>query len=257
MLQIARSNHNPITEAPQQERSLGTEIENYQPALRSSFNSGLGSVTPPNVINRAIKENNDLKGFIDFMQKRFELKNLLNEKALDPIANKFREQLKKRVMSLGFDASSDNDLQFGELNDMAACGLAVIKMLGARAAKLKFPQLVDACILYRRPDWRRRLEDSNRQLRCIRCKKLRTFIRSKDNKSVTCISCGLDMPLERARFRVCVRKLDPEYVDLVHSVVTSKSFGLGVEPGPLTSPRQARNHNLERCENVPSSQSSE
>ena len=239
-------------------RDLEGEIDHYNPCLASSFNRGLGSLTPQSVVNRTIKQNNDCKDFIQFRQARFALLNLLNEKALDPVGNRFREQLKKRVSSLGFDGSSDNDLQFGEMNDMAAAGLSVIKMLGEKATQLKLSQLADACILYRRPDWRRRLEESNRQLRCTRCRQRRSFIRGKDGKTATCVSCGLDIPLEKARFHISIRKLDPEYVDLVHSAVTSKSLGLGfaVEPRPLTSPLKARIH-FGESENEPNSQSSE
>ena len=237
-------------------RDLNSEIDHYSPCLSSSFNFGQGSVTPQGVINKAIRENNKIGDFIDFRKQRFTLLTLLNEKALDPVGNRFREQLKKRVMSLGFDANSDNDLQFGELNDMAEVGLAVVRLAGKKAVKLKLPQLVDAAILYRRPDWKIKLEESDRQLRCTRCRKLRSFIKSKDSKSVTCLSCGLELPVEKARFRIPVRRIDPEYVDLVHSVVLSKSRGSGLEPRPSTSPRQARNH-IGVCVNESTSQSSE
>jgi len=237
-------------------RDLSQEIDHYQPSLASSFNRGLGSVTPPSVINKAVKENSEVKDFIAFRKQRFALLGLLNEKAWDPVSNKFREQLRKRVTRLGFDADSDNDLQFGQLNDMASAGLAVIKMAGDQASDLNIQRLVDASILYRRPDWKTKLEESRRQLRCRRCRRLRSFIKSKDGRSVTCLSCGLETPVEKARFRISTRGLDPEYVDLVHSAVTSKSHGLGVEPGPLTSPVKARIH-FGESENEPNSQSSE
>jgi len=236
-------------------RDLSREIDCYQPALASSFNSGLGSVTPPSIVNRAVQENKPAD-FIEFRKNRFALLSLLNEKKLDPIGNRFRESLKKRVMTLGFDASSDNDIQFGQLNDMAAVGLAVIRMIGAKAKTINLSKLVDATIIYRRPDWKRRLEESTRRLRCGRCKKSRSFIKGKEGKTVTCLSCGLEVPLEKARFRISVRRIDPEYIDLVHSVVLSKSHGSGLEPGPLTSPRQARNH-IGVCVNESTSQSSE
>jgi len=237
-------------------RDLDQEIDHYSPCLASSFNSGQGTVTPKAIVDRTIKQNNDCSGFIQFRQAKFALLNLLNEKALDPVGNKFREQLKKRVARLGFDANSDNDLQFGQLNDMAAAGLAVIRIASDQASKLNIQRLVDASILYRRPDWKTKLEESRRQLRCGRCRRLRSFIKSKDGRSVTCLSCGLETPVEKARFRISTRGLDPEYVDLVHSVVTSKSHGLGVEPGPLTSPVKARIH-FGESENEPSDQSSE
>ena len=237
-------------------RDLNSEIDHYSPCLSSSFNFGQGSVTPQGVINKAIRENNKIGDFIDFRKQRFTLLTLLNEKALDPVGNRFREQLKKRVMSLGFDANSDNDLQFGELNDMAAVGLAVIRVVGMKAKTLNLSKLVDAAIIYRRPDWRRKLEESTRRLRCVRCRKSRSFIKGKEGRTVTCLSCGLEIPLEKARFRISVRRIDPEYVDLVHSVVLSKSHGSGLEPRPLTSPRQARNH-IGVCVNESTSQSSE
>jgi len=222
----------PNRQLPQRQenpRDLSREIDCYQPALASSFNNGLGSVTPPSIVNRAVQENKPAD-FIEFRKNRFALLSLLNEKKLDPIGNRFRESLKKRVMTLGFDASSDNDLQFGELNDMAAVGLAVIRMIGAKAKTISLPKLVDATIIYRRPDWRRKLEESTRRLRCVRCRKSRSFIKGKEGKTVTCLSCGLEVPLEKARFRISVRRIDPEYVDLVHSVVLSKSHGSGLEP---------------------------
>jgi len=250
----------PNRQLPQRQekpRDLSREIDCYQPALASSFNSGLGSITPPSVVNRVVRESNsEVRSFIDFRRARFDLLSVLNEKKLDPIGNRFRELLKKRVSSLGFDSSSDNDVQFGQLNDMAEVGLAVVRLAGKKAVKLKLPQLVDAAILYRRPDWKIKLEESDRQLRCTRCRKLRSFIKSKDSKSVTCLSCGLELPVEKARFRIPVRRIDPEYVDLVHSVVLSKSRGSGLEPRPSTSPRQARNH-IGVCVNESTSQSSE
>jgi len=236
-------------------RDIHNEIQSYSPCLASSFNRGLGTGTPRSMINKTVTENSE-GNCIRFARDRFALLTLLNEKALDPLANRFREALKKRVTSLGFDGTSDNDLQFGELNDMAACGLAVLRALGDQAKKLKMSSLVDACIVYRRPSWRSRLEGSDRQLRCPRCRRLRSFVRSRDGGSVTCISCGLDVPLNKARFRIAVRKVDPEYVDLVHVAVTSKSFGLGVEPGPLTSPVKARIH-FGESENESDDQSSE
>jgi len=237
-------------------RDLSQEIDHYSPCLSSSFNAGRGSVTPQSVVNKTVRENNKIGDFIDFRKQKFALLTLLNEKALDPVGNRFREQLKKRVMSLGFDANSDNDLQFGQLNDMATVGLAVIRMSGAKAKSLSLPKLVDATIIYRRPDWRRKLEESTRRLRCVRCRKSRSFIKGKEGKTVTCLSCGLEIPLEKARFRISVRRIDPEYVDLVHSIVLSKSRGSGLEPRPLTSPRQARNH-IGVCVNESTSQSSE
>jgi len=239
-------------------RDLDQEIDHYSPCLASSFNSGRGSMTPQSVINKTVKQNSDCRDFIQFRQAKFTLLSLLNEKKLDPTGNRFRELLKKRVLTLGFDASSDNDIQFGQLNDMAAVGLAVIRAVGEKANALNLARLVDAAIVYRRPDWRRRLEESTRRLRCARCRKSRSFIKGKDGKTVTCLSCGLETPLEKAKFRISVRRLDPEYVDLVHSVVASKSCGLGfvVEPGPLTSPRQASNPkgNLENANSQDSKQ---
>lgn len=239
-----------------QTRNIGLEIEHYAPAMSSSFNKGLGSVTPQGIIQKAVNDNNQANDFIEFRQAKFKLLNFLSEKKLDPIGNRFREALKKRVSILGFDGSSDNDVQFGQLNDMAHAGLAVIKTTGEAASKLNLSKLVDAAILYRRPDWRSRLQDSNRQLRCPRCRCLCSFITSKNREAVICLSCGLETPKEKARFRIALRRIDPEYVDLVHSLLTSKSRGLGVEPGPLTSPVGARNHNTRRCEYVPNSQDS-
>jgi len=241
-------------------RDLSQEIDHYQPSLASSFNRGLGSVTPPSVINKAVKENSEVKDFIAFRKQRFALLGLLNEKAWDPVSNKFREQLRKRVTRLGFDADSDNDLQFGQLNDMASAGLAVIKMAGDQASDLNIQRLVDASILYRRPDWKTKLAESKRQLRCRRCRHLRSFLKSKDSRSVTCLSCGLETPIKKARFRISTRRLDPEYVDLVHSAVTSKSSGsrLAVEPRPrdTLASAKASKPSQEVVENVSNSQDS-
>ena len=166
-------------------RDLHTEIDHYNPCLASSFNRGLGTVTAPSVIDKAVRENNEINDFIEFRKAKFQLLSFLSEKDLDPIANRFREALKNRVARLGFDANSDNDVQFGQLNDMASVGLAVIRLVGEKARKLNLSKLVDAVILYRRPDWRDRLENMLRTFQCPRCLKPRAFIESKDGKNVT------------------------------------------------------------------------
>lgn len=235
-----------------QTRELEREIEGYSPALASSFNHGLGSVTPLAITNRAVNAGKQFKDYIEFRQAKFELTNLISEKKLNPIENRFRETLKKQVERLGFDESSDNNIQFGQLNDMATAGLAALKMAGDQKKKLNIAKLVDAAILYRRPDWRKQLEESRRQLRCSRCRKLRSFIKGKDNKTVICVTCGKEESREKARFRIALRKIDPEYVDLVHLAVSSKFFGSGVEPRPLTTTPVAAGgfRNSEVCENV-------
>lgn len=247
--------HVPKTVPKANTRDLGEEIDHYQPALNSSFNKGLGTVTPPSMIHRAIKASNPPGDYIEFRKRKWDLLSRLSEMKLDPIANRFREIVKKRVTTLGFDAGSDNDVQFGQFNDMASVGLAVIKMAGEQASKLNLSRLADAAIIYRRPDWRQRLQESRSQLRCGRCRKVRSFIWSRNAQSVICLTCGREEPKEKARIRTVLRKIDPEYVDLIHSVVTSKSRGSGSESGPLTSPREARKH-IEECGNVSNDQDS-
>ena len=205
-----------------QAHDLSREINHYNPCLASSFNHGLGSVTPPGIIDKAVRESNQIKDFIEFRKAKFQLLAFLDEKNLDPIANRFRETLKRRVESLGFDVNSDNDVQFGQLNDMANVGLAVIKLVGEKAPKLNLSKLVDAAILYRRPDWRRKLENTTREFRCPRCQKPRSFVESKDGNDVTCLSCGLATSKQSAQFKIRAHKIDLEYVDLVHSVATCR-----------------------------------
>jgi len=44
-------------------RNLHVEIDHYAPCLSSSFNNGLGTVTPPAAIDRAVKDSNQESGF--------------------------------------------------------------------------------------------------------------------------------------------------------------------------------------------------
>ena len=203
-------------------RDLSVEVSRYQPAMRSSFGGGLGAGTPQNIVNKAVKDNSRTKDFKQFRAAKWQLCNLISEKKLNPLESRFREALKKRVSALGFDSSSDNDIQFGQLNDMAAVGLAALRIAGEQKRKLKIQKLVDASILYRRPDWKAKLEESKRRLRCGRCRRQRSFLKNKDGKSVTCLACGLETPVEKARFHISIRRLDPVYVDLVHSAVVQK-----------------------------------
>ena len=204
------------------ERDLPSEIAHYSPSLASSFNRGLGSTTPPKVIDKVVKENNEINNFIAFRNAKFQLLSVLSEKNSNAVANRFREALKKRVSSLGFDVNSDNDVQFGQLNDMANVGLAVIRIAAEKARKLNLSKLVDAAILYRRPDWKGRLENIRRTFQCPLCLKPRSFIESKDHENVICVSCGSTTPSQSARFKISTRKIDLEYVDLVHSAATSR-----------------------------------
>jgi len=193
------------------------EIEHYSPCLASSFNGGLGSVVPRSFLNKIIEG----KDWRIFLKRRYELQVLINEKQFDPLANRFREFLKRRIQSLMFDGSSDNDFQFGELNDMAQIGLCILRRnVGER---VRIPQLVDAVIFYRRPDLQNRLERPVYNLCCGRCRKRRSFIRL--NGSVICLGCRREISERRARFHISIKKLNLQYVDLIHSQVMLRMNG--------------------------------
>ena len=212
-----------LEEEEAETRDLHREIGSYSPALSSSFGSGLGCGTPLAVINRAVKDSNQESDFRGFQKEKFNLINLLACKDQDPVLNRFRRLLVQRVKLLGFDSSSDNDLEFGMLNDMGSLGLAVIRTANERNIKLNLSKLVDGVIIYRKPQSRTRLEEVRRRLICSRCRRLRSFIQNDDR--VVCVACGLETPVQKARFRVTKRKLDPEYIDLVHEIVTRKMPG--------------------------------
>ena len=214
-------------ESNRSSRNLAQEIDHYQPAMASSFNSGLGTPISSQTLDKLVKGVSEAKDYLGVLKNRYQLKAFLDEKSLDPIANRFREFLKKRVQGIGFfDGASDNDKQFGLLNDLARLGLFVIREheRACSKKKLNLSKLVDAVICYRLPEMRKKLQESERRLRCPRCNDERPFLRSilKGQEMIACLKCGLELRKDEASFRVTPKSVDVEYLSIIDQIVTEK-----------------------------------
>jgi len=266
--------HVPKTLPKVNARDLSEEIDHYQPAMRSSFSGGLGAGTPPSVVKQIVKKNNPGKASYELRREEWNLRPHISAKDLDPAKHRLREQVVKRMKKLGYDGSSDIDASFGKLDEITGLGLTVLHNAKQNNIKLQTPKLVDALIAYVLGEKAKQLESVEMTLLCPskRCQgKPSSSISHRSGKGVVCVRCHSFIPWSKVRFKPRLTKIDPEYYALVKRIheeselgvnaqsvpsVLSKSFGLGVEPGPLTSPGKARNH-IGVCVNESTSQSSE
>jgi len=242
--------------------------------MRSSFGGGLGAGTPASVIKRVVKANNPSKDSYELRREEWNLRPHISTKDPDPAKHRLREQVVKRMKKLGYDGSSDSDPSFGKLDEIAELGLIVLHNAKQNNIKLQTPKLVAALIAYALGEKAKQLESVEMTLLCPseRCQsKPSTSFEHKSGKGVVCVRCHSFIPWAKVRFKPRQRKIDPEYYALVKRVneeskdpmfnaqsvpSAPKSRGSGLEPRPLTSPRQARNH-IGVCVNESTSQSSE
>lgn len=194
------------------------ELESHAPAGNFLFNKGLGTSVPRAILRRIVVQNNTIEDKLDLIVGTNELKNVLNEKALDPEANRFREMLGERVRRLGFDPSTNSDEQFHQLNDMASTGILLMRSLRQEGYKPFMPDVVNAVIFYRRPDWQSKLEITELSIKCT-CGTRHGFLKLSEGEKI-CLGCGKELGTGKTAHHI--RRLNLEYIDRIHRIVLGK-----------------------------------
>jgi hypothetical protein len=199
---------------------LGFQIEHYQPSLLSSFNHGLGTATPRQLLSRVIANVAGEK-LSPYERKTAELKlrTLTSDKDGDHILGKLRQHLKERMeLMFGFNSNSDKDSQFADLNDLGGFVVrARRKLVGTTFSPKKF---IDALLVtVYGEDARKVIERSVKRLICPRCRKPRSFVLDKDPQYYLCCQCGKQVPWDKAKFNVTQCKVNPKYLRTVERLL--------------------------------------
>jgi len=197
---------------------LDAQIEGYQPALLSSFNRGLGTQHSRAILADAISRvcGPGLSQY-DLKAAQYQLQRFVSGKDADPVLGRLREYLKKRVEQLfGFDGSSDKDLQFDNLNQLAY--LLIVMQKELRTKKLKAGQFVDSLLIATFGDRIREIiEVPEKILICPsrRCRVERSYAKDKQEGYILCLSCGRRILEKEAVFKVRIHKIDGRYLATV------------------------------------------
>ena len=195
----------------------GYQIDHYQPSMLSSFNHGLGTPSPRELIRRAIRAiaSRQLSPY-DLKAEENKLRQFVNDRDQNPMLGKMRQHLKERMVEIaGFDGGSDHDEQFGELNELARFLLRAEKELrGVKHFRPK--QLVDALLMKVLGERARKvIQRIEKQLICPRCREPRSYVLDRQPMFYLCVKCGKQVPIERARFRITTHDVDQRYIATV------------------------------------------
>lgn len=243
---------------PAGNRNLGLEIEQYEPAPRGAFNSGLGAGQNRAVLAKAVRDtrkynkveytktvqqgNNikvkKLKEFQAFCHEQFGLQKLLNEKSLAPIPNRCRQLIRDKWQEMKLSTRGHE----GTYDSIATICLSIIRQAGPEANKLKLKDLVDAAFHLHFPE---KLATPYQQLRCKHCRTVKGFMLVKDQ--AICLKCGTSHPNKPELFKMVVPKINPEYEAVIRNALKSRggpSTPAVEEPAfsrPSLTPLQSRN----------------
>jgi hypothetical protein len=210
-----------VSDSGDDQVSKDVAISQYQPALASSFNGGLGTPSAWQVLQLAIRQvsENNLSAY-DRKAAQMELRQFVNDKDRDPFLRTLREQLKNRMEEIaGFDRNSDKDRQFGDLNELAVFLIKARSQLNK--VKLNPRKLVDAFLVYVFKEKAKTvIERPEKHLQCPRCHKTRSFCLDKDPRFYLCLgrSCGKRIPIQDARFKVTQHKIDGRYLRTIENL---------------------------------------
>ena len=204
------------------EISHGFQIGHYQPAMNSSFNNGLGAGTPRAQIQNVIQHiaNSPLTPY-EKKAEELKLRQFLSGKDDDKILGQLRQLLKETMEFLfGFNGDSDVDTQFGDLNELARFLMRARKYLGK--TKFKPKQLVYATLIKTfGPEVEEKLTVPEKHMNCPRCRKPRSFAVDKNPAFYLCLSCGKQVPIDCAKFKVTVHRIDPRYLRTVENLLAT------------------------------------
>jgi len=202
--------------------STGFQIGHYQPAMLSSFNGGLGAGTPQTEVQKVIQQiaNSALTPY-EKKAEELKLRQFLSGKDGDKTLGQLRQILKEVMEFLfGFNGDSDADKQFGDLNELARFLMRARKYLGKTRFKPK--QLVYATLSKTfGPEVEQKLTAPEKHLSCPRCRKPRSFAIDKNPAFYLCLSCGKQVPVDRAKFTVTVHRIDPRYLRTVEKLLAT------------------------------------
>jgi ubiquitin len=207
-----------VSKEPHEVVDKDFQIEHYQPTLASSFNGGLGTPTPRRMLQKVIQQ---IAGNLSAYERKvaeIQLRHFVSDKDVNKALGQLREHLSDRMEEIfGFDPSSDKDQQFADLNDLAKFLIRASKDLGQ--VKLKPRQLVDALLvkIYGQKA-AQVIEATEKHLKCPRCRKPRSFVVDKNPNFYLCMSCGKQVPLSNAKFKVTQHKVDGRYLRTVENL---------------------------------------
>lgn len=214
-----------------QDLDLGIQIETHQPSMLSSFNGGLGTPTSQVLLSRVIQQVS--KGKLSPYERKaaeLQLRKYVSDKDQDALLGSLRQHLKDRMELLfGFNGNSDKDKQFGELNELARFLIHARRDLGR--TKFRPKQLVDALLIkVFGEEAQRRIQQPEKHLICPRCRKPRSYAVDKDPQFILCLSCGNQVPQDKARFKVSVCRVDERYARTVDRLLSKANVPLANRP---------------------------
>jgi ribosomal protein S27E len=191
----------------------GTQREQFQPTLFSSFNKGLGSAQPEPFLCWIIKHagNNREISSYEVRGELFQLKKHISNKDDDAKLNKILQHLTRRIQEIkGFDPSSDRDSQFVTLDELGRFLSRARQCL--RGHRFSPTKLVDALLIHAfGEDARQIIEAPIKHLKCPRCRKGTAYAPDKNNKFILCVECGKAILVEEAKFKVTYRPIEQKY----------------------------------------------
>ena len=204
---------------------LADQIEHYQPALASSFNHGYGCPTSREVLHNTIKTVTKSLTPYDTKAHEMRLRGIVSGKDTDKVLGKIREILSQRMEEIfGFDSQSDKDRQFADMNDAAVCLIQLRKKLDGKT-RLKPRALVDAFLISVYGERAAKvIQAIEKHLKCPTCRKPRAFAVDKNPNYYLCLSCGRQVPIDRAKFKVTLHRVDQRYLRTVQGLL--EPFGL-------------------------------
>lgn len=228
---------------PNFETDIGTQIKQNQPALQSSFNHGLGTPTTDKILNHIVGQVRDKPQRKSSMRSRsktkrrsrsrklkkteqykkigdvLKLRKFVSGRDSDSKINALLSHLSDRLKQMqGFDPTSDNDRQFGEIDRMGLFLRKTRKLL--RGQKFNSRKLVDALlfILYGEKA-RAVVEQPNKHLACPRCRSYRNYANDSDPQFILCLKCGKQVRKDDAIFKVTVTHIEPVYLKTVQRIL--------------------------------------
>jgi ribosomal protein S27E len=210
----------------------GTQREQFQPTLFSSFNKGLGSAQPEPLICWIIKHagNNRKISSYEVRGELFQLRKHISSEDDDAKLNKILQHLTRRIQEIkGFDPSSDKNSQFITLDELGRFLSRARQCL--RSHRFSPTKLVDALLIHAfGEDARQIIEAPLKHLKCPRCREETAYAPDKSNEFILCVECGKAIRVEEAKFKVTYRPIEQKYHKTIERL-------LATIPTPLETQR--------------------
>jgi ribosomal protein L37AE/L43A len=222
-----------------------TQITQYQPALSSSFNFGLGSqVAPESLLRQIIRgvrfppsrrskttlprkttnnksrqkaRDENYEEYGDVLRLRVLLSSVNRDR--DKAVNLMLGHLTKRMREIfGFDPSSDKDMQFADLDQLGRFLRQV--RVSLKGYRFNTRKAVDALLFVIYGERARQVvERPEKRLQCPRCRRERGYVKDTNPEFLLCAKCGKQIPASEARFKVSFTAIDPVYVRTIERLL--------------------------------------